>query len=88
MSIGQPTLGINIVLSSCCILFRATALAILSVKDGLEALKTSYTPQKPLSDRKPSPLQLLIKEMPGENLPSFSYRYSMQSIQSLLFMYT
>ena len=29
-------------------------------------------------DRKPTPLQLLIKEMPGDNLPSFPYQYSVQ----------
>ena len=64
-----------IVLSSF-IFFRATALAILSAKDGLKALKTSLTPQPLLSDRKLSPLQLLIKEMPGENLHSFPCQYS------------
>ena len=37
------------------------------MKNGLDALKTS-----------PTPLQLLIKEMPGENLPSFPYLSSMQ----------
>jgi len=49
-------------------LHRDTALAILSEKDGLEALKR---------DQYPTPLQLLIKEMPGEashvNLPSVAY---------------
>ena len=54
-----------IIMLYVCILFRATALAILSVKNGLKALKTSPTPQQSLSDRKPTPLQLLIKEMPG-----------------------
>ena len=49
-----------IVLSLCYILFRATALAILSVKDGLKALKR---------DKSPTPLQLLVNNMPGEMLP-------------------
>ena len=57
------------VLSLYYILFRATALAILSLKNGLEALETSPTPQQLL----PTPLQLLIKEMPGKNLLSFPY---------------
>ena len=70
--------ALTCIVLSPCILFRATALAVLSVKNGLEALKTSPTPQQPLSDRKPTPLQLLIIEMPGENLPSFPYLYSMQ----------
>ena len=72
-----------IVLSSF-IFFRATALAILSAKDGLKALKTSLTPQPLLSDRKLSPLQLLIKEMPGENLHSFPCQYSIQLIVIIL----
>ena len=55
---------------------RATALAILSEKNGLEALKTSPTPQNPLSE--PTPLQLLIKEMPGEKLQSFPDQYFTQ----------
>jgi len=41
-------------------LFRDTALAILSGKDGLKALKR---------DKSPTPLQLLINNMPGEMLP-------------------
>lgn len=51
-------------------LYRATALAIFSMKNGLEALKT-YPTKQLLS----TPLQLLIIELPGKNLPSL---YSMQ----------
>ena len=38
---------------------RKTALAILSHKNGMEALKRGENP---------TPLQLLVKEMPGETL--------------------
>lgn len=38
-------------------MYRDTALEILAEKDGLTSLET---------DHKPPPLQLLIKEMPGE----------------------
>ena len=51
---------------------RATALAILSVKNGLDALKTNSNGFEVLKTI-PTPLQLLIKEMPGENLPSIFY---------------
>ena len=37
-------------------------MAILSGKDGLKALQR---------DKSPTPLQLLIKEMPGETLPQY-----------------
>ena len=78
--IRHMSLATSIVLSSCCILFRATALAILSVKNGLEALKTNKNGLEALKTNKnglealktsPTPLQLLIKEMPGEILSSF-----------------
>ena len=61
---------------------RATALAILSVKNGLKALETNKNGLEALKTNKnglealktiPTPLQLLIKEMPGENLPSIFY---------------
>ena len=39
--------------------YRKTALAILSDKNGMEALKRGENP---------TPLQLLVKEMPGETL--------------------
>ena len=78
MIMGTYILWLKCTLWSCCTLSRATALAILSVKNGLEALKTSPTPQQLLWDRTSTPLQLLIKEMPGENLPSFPDQYSMQ----------
>ena len=42
------------------IIYRDIALAILSGKDGLKALQR---------DKSPTPLQLLVKEMPGETFP-------------------
>ena len=45
------------------ILSRATALAILSDKEGVNAVKTALKKAKT-----PTPLHLLVKEMPGETL--------------------
>ena len=49
--------------------YRDTALAILSEKDGLMALKIP-TPLRLLTRRnkKPTPLHLMVKEMPGETV--------------------
>lgn len=71
-------------------LFRATALAILSTKNGLEALKTDRESTKARkTDRdgmgaqktSPTPLQLLIKDMPGEKCLHFkSIFYAVHNI--------
>ena len=81
-------------------LFRATALAILSTKNGLEALKTDRdsmeawktdrdsmeawkTDRDSMEARKtsPTPLQLLIKDMPGEKCLHFkSIFYAVHNI--------
>ena len=55
------------------IIYRDIALAILSGKDGLKALQ---------SDKSPTPLQLLVKEMPGETLPQFN-QYSLACTASV-----
>ena len=55
-------------------------MAILSVKNGMDALKTNKNGMEALKTNKngmealktgPTPLQLLIKDMPGKNLSSF-----------------
>jgi len=48
--------------SSCNLIPRDTALAILAEKDGLISLETDY---------EPAPVQLLVKEMPGIQDASF-----------------
>ena len=76
------------------ILSRSTAMAILKVMDDLEAVKKddSVTPSEQLVKKSqslqrlvkgskiPTPLQLLVKEMPGQTLPHFcfSYRHSIK----------
>ena len=71
------------------ILSRSTAMAILKVMDDLEAVKKddSVTPSEQLVKKSqslqrlvkgskiPTPLQLLVKEMPGQTLPHFFFRY-------------
>ena len=49
--------------------YRDTALAILSEKDGLKALKIP-TPLRLLTrgNKNPTPLHLMVKEMPGETV--------------------
>ena len=53
--------------------YRDTALAILSDKNGMEALKRGLNPAPShlLVKRDKTPLQLLVEEMPGESLPHF-----------------